>query len=190
LSRIHRTEESYYSIRARYMHDPDEIMRSAHFLYLNRNCFNGIFRTNNKGHFNVPFSSSRVPRYPLAAEFRRSAAALAKAKLRCSDFERVCSQEVRRDDFVYLDPPYYVPKKRVFREYSSQPFSEEDLVRLARVLREIDRRGAKFLLSYPECPIIKKLASKWIFSRIKARRTIAGKMSSRGFASEVLVRNF
>ena len=189
-SRLHRTEKTYYSIRARYMRKSDEITRSAHFLYLNRNCFNGIFRTNTKGHFNVPFSSSRVPRYPAATEFSKSAAALARAKLRCSDFERICSQEVRRGDFVYLDPPYYVPKKRVFREYSSRPFAEADLVRLADVLREIDSRGAKFLLSYPECRLIKSLAKKWDLSRIKVRRTIAGNASSRGYAPEVLVRNF
>jgi DNA adenine methylase len=188
--RIRRSKSTYYSIRATEMDELDDTTRSAYFLYLNRNCFNGIFRTNIKGHFNVPFSNSRVPRYPLSADFRRSAAALAKAKLRCADFQKVCLEEVCKDDFVYLDPPYYVPKKRVFREYSSKPFSENDVVRLASVLREIDRRGALFLLSYPECPLIKSLAKNWEVTRIMVRRTIAGNISSRGYAPEVLVRNF
>ena len=188
--RIRRTKSSYYRIRAVEMYDLDDTTRSAYFLYLNRNCFNGIFRTSAKGRFNVPFSDSRVARYPSAEEFRRAAAALARAKLRCADFEKVCLEEVRKDDFVYLDPPYFVPKKRIFREYSSKPFLEDDVVRLTGVLREIDRRKARFLLSYPECSLIRSLAKNWEFSRIKVRRTIAGNMSSRGFAPEVLVRNF
>jgi DNA adenine methylase len=188
--RIRRTKSTYYSIRSAETHVLDDITRSAYFLYLNRNCFNGIFGTNISGHFNVPFSSSRVPVYQSLDEFRKSAAALGKAKFRCADFERVCLEEVRNSNFVYLDPPYYVPRKRVFREYSSKPFSENDVIRLSGVLREIDRRGASFLLSYPECALIKRLAKEWKFSRILVRRTIAGNMSSRGYAPEVLVRNF
>jgi DNA adenine methylase len=187
---IRRTESSYYSIRSRNFGELDDVTRSAYFLYLNRNCFNGIYRTNNKGQFNVPFSNSRVQKYPSLTDFRKSATALGAAKLRCADFERICLDEVRRDDFVYLDPPYYIPKKRVFREYSSVPFSEKDVVRLANVLREIDRRRAKFLLSYPECRLINQLAKDWQISRIKVHRTIAGNTSSRGYTPEVLVCNF
>lgn len=187
---IPRQPSTYYSIRASEFSKLDETTRSAYFLFLNRNCFNGIFRTNVKGQFNVPFSSSRVPVYPLKDDFRKSAAALARAKLKCADFEQVCLDEVRKGDFVYLDPPYYVPRKRVFREYSSMPFSEKDVLRLSSVLHLIEERKAYFLLSYPDCALIKKLAKRWKFSRISVRRTVAGNMSSRGYAPELLVRNF
>lgn len=187
---IRRTPAAYYKVRSYDMNALDQMTRSAYFLYLNRNCFNGIFRTNNEGRFNVPFASKRVPNYPTLGDFGRAATALEKAELKCADFQDVCLKEVRRGDFVYLDPPYYVPRKRVFREYSSQPFSEDDVLRLGNVLREIDRRQAFFLLSYPDCSLIKNVAKNWKFSRIQVRRTIAGKLSSRGYAPEVLVRNF
>ncbi|XIA63359.1 DNA adenine methylase [Bradyrhizobium sp. TZ2] len=79
-----------------------------------------------------------------------------RASLKCEDFESVCDDNVKRGDFVYLDPPYYMPRKRIFREYSSEPFSQIDVGRLEATLRRIDRAGAKFLLSYPDCAISKK----------------------------------
>jgi DNA adenine methylase len=187
---IPRRPSMYYNIRAADIISLDDTTRSAYFLFLNRNCFNGIFRTNVRGQFNVPFSSKRVQPYPLADEFCMSATALARSTLKCADFESVCRRDVREGDFVYLDPPYYVPKRRVFREYSSKPFSESDVVRLAKLLCEIDRRGAYFLLSYPDCGLIKSLAARWELTQIRVRRTIAGNMSSRGYAPEVLIRNF
>jgi hypothetical protein len=89
-----------------------------------------------------------------------------------------------------IDPPYYVPSKRVFREYSSQPFSADDLARLSVTLEHIDRRGAKVLLSYPDCSIIKKISKNWLYSRIDVRRTVAGEVSRRKNARELLIRNY
>jgi DNA adenine methylase len=187
---IPRNPESYYRIRAAARSERDRVTRSAFFLYLNRNCFNGIFRTNAQGVFNVPFSSSRVPRYPMLEQVRAAGAALADAQVCCGDFERVCRKNVSVGDMVYLDPPYYITSRRVFREYSSKPFSGDDLLRLADLLSEIDGRGAHFLLSYPDCSFTRDLAKRWRASRIDVMRTIAGKLSSRGYAREILVRNY
>jgi len=187
---IPRDSDTYYRVRSEVASERDPIARSATFLYLNRNCFNGIFRTSAKGEFNVPFSSSRVPRYPSLDEVQRAAAALRRVSIRCGDFESVCRDEVAKGDLVYLDPPYYVTSRRVFREYSSQPFSEVDLNRLTELLVEIDSRGALFLLSYPDCTLIRNLAKFWRTSRIRVMRSISGKLSSRGYARELLIRNY
>lgn len=187
---IPRDADTYYRVRAEAASASDPVTRSASFLYLNRNCFNGIFRTNATGEFNVPFSASRVPRYPLLEEVQHAAVALSHATIRCADFETVCRDMVSEGDLVYLDPPYYVTTRRVFREYSSRPFSASDLERLTDLLLEIDRRRARFVLSYPDCGPMRKLARHWRTSRIRVMRSISGKLSSRGYARELLLRNY
>ena len=110
--------------------------------------------------------------------------------MHANDFETVCKTKVTKGDFVYLDPPYYVPAQRVFREYSSKPFSASDFDRLGRTLRLIDERGAKFLLSYPKCAVAAALAREWHHAKINVRRTIAGDVHSRGTAREILIYNY
>jgi DNA adenine methylase len=114
-----------------------------------------------------------VAAYPLRETVLDAARLLRRANFQCADFESVC-ETVVRGDFVYLDPPYYIPARRVFREYSSLPFSEADFQRLRKTLHSIDKKGGKFLLSYPECSLALNLASEWSRRRITVRRTIAG----------------
>jgi DNA adenine methylase len=187
---IPRSEEAYYKIRSQFGSERDEINRAARFLYMNRNCFNGIYRTNSSGIFNVPFASRRVPHYPTEEAIRLAANILGDATITCGDFEAVCSKNVRKGDFVYLDPPYYVPSKRVFREYSSEPFSRADLDRLQDTINDIDRKGAYFLLSYPSCELADALVGRWNMAAINVRRTIAGDVLSRRRARESLIYNY
>ncbi|MDQ8732442.1 Dam family site-specific DNA-(adenine-N6)-methyltransferase [Bradyrhizobium sp. LHD-71] len=188
--RLPRDSDTYYRVRSAMNDETDPVKRAAYFLYLNRNCFNGIYRTNNKGEFNVPFSGSRVAKYQSEANFIAAIKVLNKAVLQCRDFENVCSKQVRRGDFIYLDPPYYMPRKRIFREYSSEPFSKADVGRLEQTLRRIDRAGATFLLSYPDCAISKRLAASWNKKRINVRRTVAGNVAARGATKELLIFNY
>ena len=187
---IPRSPDTYYRVRSAASSERDAVTRSAMFLYLNRNCFNGIYRTSAKGEFNVPFSASRVPKYPSLEEVQEAAAALGSATIRCGDFEVICREVVTKGDLIYLDPPYYVASRRLFREYSSQPFCENDFRRLTDLLVDIDKRGARFVLSYPDCTLIRGLARRWHASRIRVMRSIAGKVSARGYARELLIRNY
>lgn len=93
--------------------------------------------------------------------FLASIEKLRSAKLDCSDFVSVCERNVARGDFVYLDPPYYVPKQRVFREYVPHDFAREDIDRLKNLLELIDGRGGHFLLNYPDCYMMRKIARRW-----------------------------
>lgn len=188
--RLPRNSDTYYRIRSIMVGENNPVKRAAYFLYLNRNCFNGIYRTNNKGEFNVPFSGSRVAKYQSKESFIAAVEVLKHAALECSDFEKVCNAQATRGDFVYLDPPYYMPRKRVFREYSSEPFSQVDVSRLEQTLRRIDRAGATFLLSYPDCAISKRLAAPWNKKRINVRRTVAGSVAARGATKELLIFNY
>lgn len=187
---LKRDPLTYYAVRNLYPGETSAIRRAAYFLYLNRNCFNGIFRVNKAGRFNVPFSNYRVPDYPTKESFVESMKQLAAAKLACTDFVTVCEQNVRRGDFVYLDPPYYVPKQRVFREYVPHDFDKADVERLRLLLQTINNRGAYFLLNYPDCKMMRTVASAWHSQRIQTRRTIASKIASRGNSAEILIYNF
>lgn len=188
VSRIRRSEQEYYRVRSQNIARLGPFARAVRFVYLNRHCFNGIYRTNAQGGFNVPYGRSRTGPIPPVEHFRRVATLLHRARLRSADFGAVL-REVSRGDFVYLDPPYAVESRRVFRQYNQREFSTLDLERLSDHLRAIDRKGATFLVSYAECREARELFRQWNVRRIRVRRHIAGFASARRDAAELLVTN-
>lgn len=189
-SAFERNKERYYEIRLAQKITTSEVERAAQFLYLNRNCFNGIYRVNKKGLFNVPFSNSRVASYPSLEEFVSAASSLNRTNLRSMDFEAFCEETCEKDDFVYLDPPYYIPKVRIFREYNKTDFTGADTQRLLKLLERISAKGAKFLLSYPKGELTAGLAQQWYSREIKAIRSVAGSTDARRSEVEVLIANY
>lgn len=189
-NRFRRQASTYYRLRKEFQAEADPVTRAAYFFYLNRNCFNGIFRVNRHGIFNVPFSSSRVPPYPSEEAFLRAAQQLSRAKLTCTDFAQLCADEVRAGDFVYLDPPYYVPQTRVFCEYTSHDFRRDDVDRLITTLKDISSRGAHFLLSYPKCEITRQLAGGWHTREISVVRSVGANTAARRKSQEMLIFNY
>jgi len=169
---IPRDKKTYYRWRSKDPRKLDAESRALRFVYLNHNCFNGIYRTNTQGQFNVPFGS-KLSTYLSRDEFVRCAEALIKAKFVSGDFTATLSR-VERGDFVYLDPPYAVTSRRLFREYGRKPFEVDDVERLATELRRIDKLGAQFVVSYADCREARKLASDWNSEKFLVRRHIAG----------------
>jgi len=182
------SSDAYYRIRGLRPQRMSSLKRAARFIYLNRHCFNGIYRTNRDGHFNVPYATSRAGALPTLEDFRACASQLSKAQLRNWDFGTTL-RYVRANDFVYLDPPYAVTSRRVFRAYGPRDFQIGDLERLFGHLERIEKLGAKFLLSYADCKEVRFLARHWETSRVAVRRNIAGFVASRRRAYEVLVTN-
>jgi DNA adenine methylase len=164
------------------------IMRAARFIYLNRYCFNGLYRTNSKGEFNVPYGGGKTGALPSAEQLRNSARLLKRAKLVSWDFRRTL-ERVRKGDFVYLDPPYAVGNRRVFVEYGAKPFTLKDVTALGKLLRRISRKGAKFVLSYADCSEAREAFSKWKVRRIRTRRSVAGFLGARRDHYELCVTN-
>lgn len=180
--------EAYYEVRSTWDRASTPLGRAAAFIYLNRFCFNGLFRTNAKGTFNVPYAGEKTGRLPDLAQLVRASEALRNAELVCSDFEAVL-HSTGAGDFVYIDPPYATASARVFRQYEPNAFSTEDLPRLAAALDDMDERGVAFVLSYADCPEAQQAFSSWSMSRLVVRRNIAGFAQHRRKACELLVTN-
>jgi DNA adenine methylase len=189
-SRLRRTRTNYYRIREEFNSEKDRDRRAVLFYFLNRNCFNGIYRTNKNGEFNVPFSDDRVSPYLTESQFVNSAEQLRRARICNLDFEAFCRKFVGRGDFVYLDPPYYREGHRVFNEYSKTPFSPTDFKRLISTLQHIDRIGAKFLLTFPATSEIATIGKIWYSKRRRVRRTVAGDPAMRRIQNEMLISNY
>lgn len=184
---IPRNSETYYEVRRTMKSAGNAIQRAASFVFLNRNCFNGIYRTNLDGDFNVPFGADQG-QYPRRCDFQTTAALLKNATLLSGDFGATL-RHLRKDDFVYLDPPFAATGVRTFIEYGRKSFGADDLDRFSRHLDRIDSRGAFFLVSYADCTRARKLARNWNWKRIEVRRQIAGFAARRRLAGELLITN-
>lgn len=187
LCRIGRDSETYYRWRQMKPVSLDRETRALRFLYLNRNCFNGIYRTNLNGDFNVP-----IGRHPGAYfaedDLLRCSQQLRRATLIAGDFSKPL-QRVKAGDFVYLDPPYAVSSRRIFKEYGKKPFDASDIPRLKDSLSTIVRKGADFLVSYADCREARALALEWHSIRLPIRRHIAGFAGDRRDAYEWIISN-
>jgi len=188
LRRLPKGKQWYYRIRSMRTTALREAEIAARFVYLNRYCFNGIYRTNSSGVFNVPFGSQKSDSPWDSERLLRCAELLSRATLVAGDFGSVLAR-VERGDFVYLDPPYALANRRVFSEYQASTFSVNDLTRFSDWLPELDRRGASFVVSYADSPEARRLLKPWNPIRVRTRRHIAGFVASRRHAFELLATN-
>lgn len=187
---IPREKEIYLAVRKKFISEPDALSRAVQFFYLNRNCFNGLYRTNKKGEFNVPFASSGQSGYPSWEDFNVAASLIADTELVCGDFCDVVGSRVQRDDFVYMDPPYLKTEGRIFSEYVKGHFRLIDLDRLDDLLSQVDKAGAKFILSFIDDDVIEPIRKKWHSKTYTVQRNISGFAASRRRSSELLIKNW
>ena len=188
LSEIPSEKDSYYRLRASPVIG-DKFLAAVRFFYLNRNCFNGIYRTNKSGDFNVPFASSRAGTIPPLKKWVEAASLLAKATLTCGDFDEMVRRHVEPNDFVYLDPPYAVSNRRVFTQYSANEFGIADLARLRSLMNFIDEIGATFVVSYALSKETALLSDGWHSAKTLTQRNVAGFAHHRRKSIEVVITN-
>lgn len=189
LMSLPRGKETYYKLRNQNPLELSSFRRVVRFIYLNRFCFNGIYRTNKKGQFNVPYAPAATGEIPAIEQFSACAKLLKNAHLRSWDFGTTL-RWVRKGDFVYIDPPYAVEARRVFVEYGPKWFTKSDLSRLAAHLKTIHHKGAVFLLSYADCVEARELFKDWSIRRVQVQRSVAGFGAARRKAYEILISNF
>ena len=191
----HKHDEAYfYEVRA-CDRSPDyvrrnEIERAARFLFLNRTCYNGLYRVNRRGEFNVPFGRYRNPNICPAGNLRAASSALQGVRLLAGDFTRVL-EVAGPGDFVYLDPPYHpLSDTASFTSYTVDDFRVEDQRRLADLFRELDRRNCRVMLSNSSAGLIRELYAGYRQVEVQATRVISSKGETRGAISELLVMNY
>jgi DNA adenine methylase len=182
------TEEEYYRVRGMQISRLSQIGKAARFIYLNRFCFNGVYRTNAKGQFNVARGKGHLS-LPSREQFRMFASRLQAADLKCTDF-RSTVVRARDGDFIYLDPPYAPTGGRDRGEYGLGSFKNADLDRLAAALHAAASRGAKILLSYADQPSVTELFRGWHVHRLEVTRNVCGFTDARRRAREVLISNY
>lgn len=189
--RVDHSDEHFYKIRERFNQERNAEMldRAAWLIYLNKTCFNGLFRTNKSGEFNVPVGKFVNPRVVDPDRLRVSSGLLSRAKIKHATFDHLV-EDAEPDDMIYLDPPYDpISKTSSFAGYAEGGFGREDQERLADTFKLLDERGCILALSNSDTPLIRKLYAGYDLCPIIAPRAISSKSATRGEVTELLVRN-
>ncbi len=175
----------------------DWVERAAQLIFLNKTCFNGLFRVNSRGEFNAPFGKYKTPTICNGAVLEAASRALSNTGIVRGD-SAACAEVVDDRTFVYFDPPYRpLNATSSFTSYAKGGFSDDDQVRLARLFGELDERGAKLMLSNSDpCNhdagdrFFDALYGAWTIERVPARRSINCRGDRRGAVAELIIRNY
>jgi DNA adenine methylase len=179
-----RDKEKYSSL--------SDVQKAARILYLNKTCYNGLFRVNNAGEFNSPFGNYRNPNIVNAPTLRAVSSYLNTATVHLSslDYAEVL-KTLPKGTFVYLDPPYDpVSDTSSFTGYSKGGFNRDDQIRLRECCDDLNARGLKFMLSNSATDFIKEQYSAYHVTIVQAKRTVNSDSTKRGEVDEVVVRNY
>ena len=190
-------QEHFYAVRSQpttsddWFLEGNNLERAARLIYLNKTCFNGLYRENSKGQFNVPIGSYEKPIICDSELLRVASSVLQSAQIERSSFDAVLDYAKSPEDFVYFDPPYYpISSTSKFTNYSRYSFSEADQIRLKEVFVELSDRGVRVMLSNSDCPFIRDLFNGFNIHTINANRNINCNAEKRGKITEVLVTSY
>lgn len=166
------------------------IQRASRFIYLNRTCFNGLYRVNSKGEFNVPFGHYKNPKIIDVDNLLNCSFLLKNTEIKHADFSNIL-EYAKKGDFVYFDPPY-VPLNETssFTSYTKNGFDLDMQIKLKEVCDELNLMGVKFMLSNSDTTVINELYSNYRIEKVLASRQVNANADGRGKITEVLVRNY
>jgi DNA adenine methylase len=185
------SEDYFYHVRDKV--EPSQLTRverAARTVFLNKTCFNGLYRVNAKGKFNVPWGGYRNPRLYDRLNLVHASRLLRGKKILLADYRRALAT-ANLGDFVYLDPPYHpLSETSRFTSYTKEDFGEQDQRNLAETCRRLDKRGVLFALSNSPTPLVLSLYEGFRLERLRAKRAISSKGTGRGPIDELLVMNY
>jgi DNA adenine methylase len=189
LHRDRHSQEHYYQIRS--CHEGSAIERAARLIYLNKTCFNGLYRENSKGQFNVPIGRYKNPTICDSELLRSVSLALRSAQIELQSFEAVLEYAHSAKDFVYFDPPYHpISATSNFTSYNRYAFTQFDQIRLRDTFVALAERGVKVMLSNSDCPFIRDLYADFKIHPILASRAINSNAEKRGKITELLITSY
>ncbi len=182
----------YYSIRE--SNPRNEVEKTSRLIFLNRTCFNGLYRVNSKGKFNVPLGKYTNPNIINEANLRAVSSILHtnRISIKCRDFESVL-MDAKKGDLVYFDPPYQpVSSTANFTSYTTKDFTYDDLTRLSDLCLKLDAKGCNVLLSNSDSKEVSDIFAKstWKITRIEANRSINSNSKKRTGHFELLIKNY
>ena len=183
-------EHHYYAVRAKWNEghiDWPAAERAATFIYLNKTCFNGLWRVNRAGDFNVPIGRYADPPICVPEALRAAQSVLARADLRCGGYDAAVA-DAKAGDFIYFDPPYDpVAPTASFTSYTAGAFGPDDQRALADAARELVARGCRVMLSNSDTPFIRSLYKGFRVERVKCPRAINSNAAKRGEVDELVM---
>lgn len=183
-------KDYYYWMRGREVDTLSDIQRASRLVFLNRTCFNGLYRVNRRGHFNVPFGKYKDPVICQEDRLRAVAVVLEGVELKLAGYKETVAG-ARQGDFVYFDPPYQpVSRTSNFTSYTAAAFDEDDQAELAATFADLDARGVKCMLSNSDAPLIHELYADYRIDIVHCARAISRRADGRGRVPEVVVRNY
>ncbi|HNQ44818.1 MAG TPA: DNA adenine methylase [bacterium] len=190
----HKNDKEYFlKVRSQDTNKLSDIAIASRFIYLNRTCFNGLYRVNSQGKFNVPFGKYSNPQICDEQNLRNVSNALSGVEIKHQDYKEVL-KKAKKGDYIYFDPPYYpVSKTASFTSYTSESFLDKEQIELRDVFVELHNRGCFVMLSNSDTPFINKIYSGINgvrITKVYAGRAINSKGSGRGKITEVLVTNY
>jgi len=189
LGKLKKGKRRYYQLRSLDVATLSPAQRAARFIYLNRFCFNGLYRTNMKGLFNVPYGGEKAGNIPSDDALSSCAKVLKKVRLVSGDFAKTIKC-VKPGDFVYMDPPFSTKSKRVFTEYDKTIFGEADVKRLRKWMEFLALKKIDFVVSFADCNEGDYLKKDFYSKIISVNRQIAGFASNRTSTKELLISSF
>jgi len=188
-------KDYFFKIRALETKNLTDVEIASRFIYLNRTCFNGMYRVNSKGKFNVPFGRYTNPVICDEDNLRKVSESLKNVSIKYQDYKEVLNQ-AKSGDFIYFDPPYYpVNKTSSFTSYTSENFLEKEQIELRDTFVELHKKGCFVMLSNSDTEFVNKIYSETNIKKIKIAKIQAGRMINskserRGKVSEVLITNY
>lgn len=186
------TKEFYYEMRERYndklkAEDYDTEM-AALFIYLNKHCFNGLYRVNQKGQFNVPWNQKEQVRSVDVENIKNVSYYLKSVTITCQDFEKSL-ETAKKGDFIYFDSPYAPLNPASFDSYTKEGFTEEEHRRLSKVFKELSDRGCYCMLTNHNTELIQELYHDFLKEEVDVRRAINSDPKKR-VGKEIIIRNY
>lgn len=184
------SKKYYYRIRTVDPKILSRIERAARFIYLNKTCFNGLYRVNSKGQFNVPIGRYKNPEIFNKERILLASSFLRRVKVKKQDFEKI-ENFVKKEDFIYFDPCYN-PKIRttIFNNYTKEGFLEKEQKRLAELFGRLDKRGCRLMLNNSNTALVKKLYKDYQIKIVKCGRSINCKSDGRTKINELVIMNY
>ena len=196
LAKHHNDEEYYYEVRdwdrSPYHIERSPVERAARIIFLNKTCFNGLFRVNSQGQFNVPFGRYAEPNIVDKGVLRAVSYYFNANDVQMLNTDFACAvEDAKRNDFIYFDPPYdTVSDPASFTGYDLKGFGKDEQKRLKETFDDLSRRGCKVLLSNSYTPFVVNLYQGYKHVKVEASRAINSNGQKRGKVDEILVMNY